>query len=323
MAGGISNVSLARAVSKSGGLGFIAAGYKSVEVLEEEIVALQRENCLFGVNIFVPTQDVANEKEIESYKSKLRQNWQLKVSLPERLDDYLEEKIQLIKQYRVPFLSFTFGCPPEKMIKELQLNGSTVIITVTNGKEARIAQSLGANAICLQGLEAGGHRASFENKDPEHKKSLMELLIELKSYIHIPIIVAGGIMHGSQIQQYLQEGAEAVQLGTAFICCHESGANGVYKNALIQRKFSKTALTRAFTGRLARGLENDFIRQHNAMAPHAYPMVHYITQEIRKSAMANEDIQAMSLWAGEGFKEVRDLSAEELIKALVREAGLE
>ena len=321
MAGGISTVALARSVSENGGLGFLAAGYKTAEVLEKEIIEMEHSGLLYGVNVFFPTPE-ADEQDVRTYKTRLENDWDMKLELPVWSDDEWEEKLALLKQYKVPAASFTFGCPNEETIRDLQSHGTFVIITVTEAEEALFAQQAGADAVCLQGIEAGGHRASFDNTDPKDDKPLTELLQEVRAVVQVPVIAAGGIMDGGYIKELLQAGAVAVQLGTAFICSEESGANPVYKRALIERQFTSTKLTRAFTGRLARGLENDFIHRYDVEAPAVYPTVHFLTQLIRKNALLREDPQAMSLWAGTGFEKVRALPVKELMQQLVKEMGL-
>lgn len=322
MAGGISTVELATAVSENGGLGFLAAGYKTAEALEKEIIAMEKTGLLYGVNLFVPTQEADRQQEVDTYKTQLEKDWNMKLELPAWSDDEWQEKIALLKQYKVHVASFTFGYPNKEIITELQDKGIYIIITVTDANEAVIAQQAGANAVCLQGLEAGGHRASFTNTDPVENKALINLLQEVREVVEIPVFTAGGIMDGRQINELLRAGAAAVQLGTAFVCCEESGANAVYKRALMERQFTSTKLTRAFTGRLARGLENEFMRRYETVAPAVYPDVHYLTQPIRKKALSDENAQAMSLWAGAGFDRIRALPVKELMQQLVNEAEL-
>lgn len=322
MAGGISTVELATAVSENGGLGFLAAGYKTAEALEKEIIAMEKTDLLYGVNLFVPTQEAARQQEVDTYKTQLENDWNMKLELPAWSDDEWQEKVALLKKYKVRVASFTFGYPNKEIITELQGKGIYIILTVTDANEATIAQQAGANAVCLQGLEAGGHRASFTNSDPVENKALINLLQEVREAVEIPVITAGGIMDGRQITELLQAGAAAVQLGTAFVCCEESGANAVYKRALMERQFTSTKLTRAFTGRLARGLENEFMRRYETVAPAVYPDVHYLTQPIRKKALSDENAQAMSLWAGAGFDRIRALPVKELMQQLVNEAEL-
>lgn len=319
MAGGVATAALAIAVSNNGGLGFLAAGYKKTEALEEEIKACVAAGITFGVNLFVPANDAYDESKLYTYKEKLQQDFQLSLTIPTWTDDEWNSKLALVEHYEVPFVSFTFGCPESKIIERIQAVGCTVIVTVTDVEEAVLAQAAGADAVCLQGINAGGHRGSFNNIVVKDIPSMEQQLLEVRQAISLPIIAAGGIMNGRDIKALLALGANAVQLGTAFICCEESGANTVYKRALLDDAFTETALTRAFTGRFARGLKNDFIQNYEAHATGAYPALHYVTQPIRKRALEQENPQSMSLWAGTGFKQAQICSVQQLMKRLVDE----
>ncbi len=322
MAGGVSTAKLAIEVSKNGGLGFLAAGYKTSDVLENEIKACIEANVLYGVNLFVPSNEMLDEAALQAYKKQLEKDFSISLPVKEWSDDEWFEKLALVEKYKVPFVSFTFGCPEKQIIKRLHKVGCQIIVTVTNIEEARIAYERSANAICVQGINAGGHRGTFQNTNSLNFEPLHELIMKVKNAVNMPIIAAGGIMTGQQIKVLLIAGASAVQLGTAFICCNESGANEVYKRALLEGHFHKTELTKTFTGRLARGLSNEFMKKYELKAPNVYPALHYMTQPIRKQALENEDPQTMSLWAGTGFKMIRALPVKDLLGKLVEEANL-
>ena len=322
MAGGVATATLAIEVSKNGGLGFLAAGYKTSVALENEMKACIEANVLYGVNLFVPSNEKLDEVALKSYKKQLEKDFSMSLPVKEWSDDEWFEKLALVEKYKVPFVSFTFGCPEKQIIERLHKIGCKIIVTVTNIEEARIAYERSADAICVQGINAGGHRGTFQNTNSLNNEPLHELIIKVKNAVKMPIIAAGGIMTGQQIQILLIAGANAVQLGTAFICCNESGANEVYKRALIEGHFRETALTKTFTGRLARGLSNEFIKKYELQAPNVYPALHYLTQPIRKQALENKNPQAMSLWAGTGFKMIQALPVKELLEKLVKEASL-
>lgn len=322
MAGGVSTANLAIAVSKNGGLGFLAAGYKTSDGLETEIKACIEADVLYGVNLFVPSQETYDETALQTYREQLEKDFSMSLPIPEWSDDEWSEKLALVEKYKVPFVSFTFGCPEKKIIERLQKIGCQIIVTVTDIDEAKIAYESAANAICVQGINAGGHRGSFLNTDSLNYEPLHELIRKVRNAVNLPIIAAGGIMSGQQIRLLLIAGASAVQLGTAFICCDESGANKVYKKALLEGQFKETALTRTFTGRLAQGLSNEFMKKYELQAPKVYPALHYMTQPIRKQALENENPQAMSLWAGTGFKMIQALPVKDLLEKLVNEASL-
>lgn len=318
MAGGISTVELALAVSENGGLGFLAAGYKTPEEIEQEIVRCNATGLPFGVNLFVPQNDTIDES-VHSYKERLEKDYDIQLPIPEMNNDYWNEKLELVMKYKVPYVSFTFSCPSKEIIEQVKNNGSHVIVTVTNLKEAKIAVDQGANAICLQGVEAGGHRGTFENVDEEANVSLIELISTIRKEIPIPIIAAGGIINGKDIHLALQAGADAVQLGTAFLCTEESGANAVYKQALQSGEFTETALTRTFSGRLARGLKNEFMAKYESFAPANYPAVNSLTKPIRAKALKDQNPQDMSLWASTRFKEIKRGTVKDVFEQLTKE----
>ncbi|MDR0268173.1 nitronate monooxygenase [Paenibacillus sp.] len=318
MAGGISTPALAAAVSDAGGLGFLAGGYKTVEGLAEEIQKLrQLTSSRFGVNIFVPGRDEVDEDALAAYRLKLEREAEHLGTMLGNLstdDDDWDRKLDLVKAERVPFVSFTFGCPSKRIIQDLQANGSFVIVTVTCVEEAKIAAAAGADALCLQGIEAGGHRGAFSNgMDLQEEYGLLVLLQLVKQELGIPLIAAGGIMDGRAIAAVIAAGACAAQLGTAFLLCPESGTNPVYREALTRPRFTSTRITRAFTGRRARGLVNDFMEAYDKEAPAAYPQVHYMTQGLRKAAVQSGNPEYMSLWAGQGYRLVQPLPAEKLM----------
>ena len=322
MAGGVATAKLAIAVSKNGGLGFLAAGYKTSDALETEIKACIEANALYGVNLFVPSNEAYDETALQTYKKQLEKDFPISLPVQEWSDDEWFEKLALVEKYKVPYVSFTFGCPEKQLIQRLQKIGCQIIVTVTNIAEAKVAYESAVNAICVQGIDAGGHRGTFQNTNSLNYEPLHELIIKVKNVVNLPIIAAGGIMTGQQIKMLLIAGASAVQLGTAFICCDESGANQVYKRALLEGHFQETALTRTFTGRLARGLSNEFMKKYEHQAPHVYPALHFMTQPIRHQALKDENSQAMSLWAGTGFKMIQALPVKDLLEKLVEEANL-
>ncbi|MFF5397500.1 nitronate monooxygenase [Peribacillus butanolivorans] len=322
MAGGASTPKLAAAVSNAGGLGFLAAGYKTAEAMKKEIEETrQLTDQPFGVNVFVPNQEVADEEILSAYREKIEKEAEsVGVLIGEGIsdDDDWVNKLAVLKELRVSVVSFTFGCPKTDVIRELQSVGSTIVVTVTNLHEAKTAAGAGADVLCVQGIEAGGHRASFENRI-EEDYGLLVLIRMIKNELELPIIAAGGLMHGMDIAAVLSAGATSAQLGTAFLRCPESGASPVHKAALNDARFTQTAVTRAFSGRRARGLVNHFLTEYDNDAPAAYPYVHHMTKQMRKAAGQKNNPELMALWAGQGYKLSRELPASELISMLVEE----
>lgn len=326
MAGGASCPQLAAAVSEAGGLGFLAAGYKTPEAMYQEIKALRTlTSGAFGVNLFMPQPSTADPSAVAVYREQLagEANWyDTTLGDPDSgADDGFEAKVAILLQDPVPVVSFTFGCPERSVFDAFGRAGTYTVVTVTSVVEAQTAQWAGADAVCVQGVEAGGHQSTHRD-DPWMDAAgigLMSLVPAVREAIQLPIIAAGGIMRGGQIAGLIAAGASAAQLGTAFLVCPESGAHQLHKQAMTDPVFTHTELTRAFSGRPARGLVNRFIREHGPYAPVAYPQVHHLTSGLRKAAAAAGDPQAMALWAGQGHRLVREMPAAQLVEVLSSE----
>ncbi|MEU4212292.1 nitronate monooxygenase [Streptomyces sp. NPDC026206] len=326
MAGGGSCPSLAAAVSEAGGLGFLAAGYKTPAAMYEEIKQLRARTARpFGVNLFMPQPPAADPAAVEVYAEQLagEATW-YRTPLGEtdqRCDDAYDAKLAILLDDPVPVVSFTFGCPARTAVAALARAGTVTVVTVTSAAEAQAAAEAGVDAVCVQGVEAGGHQGTYRD-DPRADGAgvgLLSLLAEVRESVRVPLVAAGGLMRGAQIAAVLAAGACAAQLGTAFLPCPESGAHALHKRALTDPRYVRTELTRAFTGRPARGLVNRFIREHGPYAPAAYPQIHHLTSGLRKAAAAAGDPQAMALWAGQGHRLARELPAAGLVALLAAE----
>ncbi|MFJ8308097.1 MULTISPECIES: nitronate monooxygenase [unclassified Streptomyces] len=326
MAGGASGPALAAAVSEAGGLGFLAAGYKTADGMYQEIKQMRGlTNQPFGVNLFMPQDPHTDPAAIEVYRHQLagEASW-YETPLGDADaggDDNYEAKLAILREDPVPVVSFTFGCPERAVLDAFAKVGTYTIVTVTTPQEAQTAQRAGADAVCVQGVEAGGHQGTYRD-DPQTGGAgigLLTLIALVKETVRLPIVAAGGLMRGAQIAAVLAAGADAAQLGTAFLVCPESGANVLHKQALTNPLFVRTELTRAFSGRPARGLVNRFMREHGPYAPAAYPQVHQLTADLRKAAAGAGDAQGMALWAGQGHRLARDLPAGRLVEVLADE----
>lgn len=326
MAGGASCPNLAAAVSDAGGLGFLAAGYKTADGMYQEIKQLRGLTSRpFGVNLFMPQPDLADQAAVDVYRHQLAGEaawYETALGDPDSgLDDGYEAKLAILLDDPVPLVSFTFGCPSRGVLEAFAKAGTTTVVTVTTAEEAGVAAWSGADAVCVQGIEAGGHQGTHRD-NPEADGSgigLVALIAQVRETVQLPIIAAGGLMRGSQIAAVLAAGADAAQLGTAFLVCPESGANPLHKQAMTNPLFTRTELTRAFSGRPARGLVNRFMREHGRYAPAAYPQIHHVTSGLRKAAAKAGDAQGMALWAGQGHRMARGLPAGELVEVLAAE----
>lgn len=326
MAGGGSPPRLAAAVSEAGGLGFLAAGYKTADGMYEEIKQLRSlTGRFFGVNLFMPQRPLTDMAAVGVYRNQLwgESAWyETPLGDPDtKTDDGYEAKLAILLDDPVPLVSFTFGCPTAEVVESFARVGTRTLVTVTTAEEARAAEAGGADAVCVQGVEAGGHQGTHRD-DPELDHTgtgLLALIAQVREAVRLPLVAAGGLMRGAQIAGVLAAGAQSAQLGTAFLATPESGAPQLHKDALTDPLFPRTELTRAFSGRPARGLVNRFLREHGPYAPAAYPQVHYLTSPLRRAAAKAQDPQGMALWAGQGHRLARPLPAAELVEVLFGE----
>ena len=324
LAGGPSTPELTAAVSGAGGLGFLAAGYLTVSALAER---LERTRTLtdapIGVNLFVPGTP-SPPQAVEAYAARLAGDARqagVELGVARFDDDDWDPKLDLLTARPVPVVSFTFGCPEPEVIDRLHDAGSEVWVTVTRPSEARHAADAGADALVAQGAEAGGHRASFRDdpaEDPGGGIGLLSLLQLVRARVDLPLVATGGIGSGAAVAAVLVAGAAAAQLGTAFLGCPEAGTAAVHRQALAGS--GPTAMTRAFTGRLARGIRNRFLDQHSAAAPAAYPELHHLTAPLRQAGRTAGDPALVNLWAGQSYELGPDLPAGQLVRSLADEA---
>ncbi|MGE7436257.1 nitronate monooxygenase [Kitasatospora sp. NPDC001175] len=324
MAGGASTPALVASVNGAGGLGFLASGYLTARAMTEQIARLRElSDQPFGLNLFVPGEP-SDQAEVAAYRERLRPEAErLGVELPERIapdrDDW-DAKVEALLADPVPVVSYTFGLPSAAEVAALRAAGSRQIGTVTSVEEARAAAGLGLDALAVQGPEAGAHRGTHRAQDRPGETPLLELLAQVGKETSLPLIAAGGLGDGAAIAAAVAAGAAAVQLGTAFLRSDESGANAAYRAALVDERFAETVVTRAFTGRPARGLRNAFIDRYESYAPAAYPEVHHLTRPLRAAAAARGDADGMHLWAGTAHALARSGPAAEITRQLWTEA---
>jgi len=315
MAGGSSTAELVIAAAGAGALGFLAAGYKTPAAMAAEMADVRAATAQpFGVNVLLPGTPYPDPAALDRYLGSLRTAGPLGDATWD--DDGFGGKIAALLAEPPAVTSFTFGCPPAEVIRALQDAGSLVVVTVTSPAEAALAAGAGVDALCAQGYEAGAHRGTFANDDqPGRDYGLLSLIGEVARVTSLPQVAAGGIMDPRQVRAVIAAGAVAAQCGTAFLRCPESGAHPRYKAALTDPHYTATTLTRAFSGRLARGLANQFIRDHQD-APAAYPEINNATRPLRAAAAADADTERMSLWAGQGWRSATEQPVGEIIERL-------
>ncbi|MGH7921974.1 MAG: nitronate monooxygenase [Candidatus Dormibacteraceae bacterium] len=316
MAGGPSTPDLVVSALGAGAFGFLAGGYRTAAALRDEMREVRRRSDRpFGVNVFVPGHPTADPEGLADYLARLTAEG---LSLGEARwdDDGWDAKLDLLRSEAPAVVSFTFGCPDRATTGRLQAVGSEVWVTVTSTGEGRMAAAAGADVLVVQGPDAGGHRGSFDDADPADAAPLPELLRSIETATGLPLVAAGGIASREGVGAALAAGARAVQCGTVFLRCPESGTNPVHRASLGDPRFTETALTRAFSGRLGRGLRNRFMEEHPE-APRAYPEINNATGPPRAAARRTGDADRVNLWAGTGFRRALEAPVGEVVRSLL------
>ena len=325
MAGGPSTSELAAAVTNAGGLGSLGAAYIAPQKIAEEIARIrQLTQGRFAVNLFSPQGMEplrGNVAAAENFLVPYHQRLGLPPpQLPQKSHEDFNEQIEVLIQTRVPVMSYTFGTLPTSTIAALKKQNTYIIGTATTVEEARLIEKNGADAVVAQGSEAGAHRGTFAAPFESALIGTMALVPQIVDAVKIPVIASGGIMDGRGIVAAIALGARAVQMGTAFLAANEAGTSPAYRAALRKAREDQTTLTRVFSGRMARGVSNEFIEKWNAsgLSPLSYPWQNALTREMRRAAGASDD-GLLSLWAGQGVPMLREVSAAQLISELKEE----
>ncbi|GIW25866.1 nitronate monooxygenase family protein [Meiothermus sp.] len=326
MAGGATTPELVAAVSNAGGLGSLAGVMLSPEKLREEIRKIRTlTDRPFSVNLFVLKPVAVAQAELEAAMERL-QPIRAELGLPPgkapvKFSEDFEAQLEVLLEEKPPVVSFHFDLLPARQVERLHQAGCKVIGTATHVAEAMAWQEAGADYLCAQGAEAGGHRGTFIGPFEHAMTGILALLPQVVEAVKIPVIAAGGIMDGRGIAAALLLGASAVQMGTAFLTCPEAGIHPLFKQALLQTKGDPTVVTRTFSGRPARALRNAFIERmqpYEAQVP-PYPIQNALTAEIRQAAAKAGRLEFMSLWAGQAACLCRSLPAALLVETLVQE----
>ncbi|MEO8725021.1 MAG: nitronate monooxygenase [Acidobacteriaceae bacterium] len=328
MGGGTSTPQLAAAVSNAGGLGSLGLAYDAPEKMVAEIRAVRAlTSNPFQVNLFIPLEEqprVAIEPMLKALASIYEElGIEAPTTAPPPWPFAFEQQMEVVIEERAAIFSFTFGLLEQRYIDALHARGTVVIGTATTMAEAEHLAISGVDAIVLQGAEAGAHRGSFL-RAADDMIGLFALIPQVALRVQTPVIASGGIMDGRGICAAMALGAEAVQMGTAFLLTEESGASEIHKQAVLAAKPEETQITRAFSGRKARGIRNRFIREVEAACVEipAFPIQNDLTRAMRRHAAKAGNPDFLSLWSGQNGSLGRRMGAAELVKALVNEAGL-
>lgn len=325
LGGGGDTPAMTAAVSEAGGLGFIGAAYMTpAKIAEAAAEVRRRTNRAFGINIFAPQRPapaVEGRAALERFAAYFAELGLDAPELPADPGDPFERLFPAALESGAKVFSFTFGEIPGEAMRELKARGIFVIGTATTVEEARALERSGADAITAQGGEAGGHRGSFDADGEGSTVGTVALVPQVVDAVDVPVIASGGIMDGRGIAAALMLGAEAVQMGTAFLTTTEAGIAPCYRDAVLAASDDATRVTRAFSGRPARGIANRVLTEVEA-APDAilpFPLQNHLTRPLRAAAAKADKAEYLSLWAGQGARLARRLGAGELVETLTRE----
>ena len=325
MAGGFNTPELASTVANLGGVGSFGFSFTSPEKIDEILKTTKKlTNGFLNANFFVfkPVElpELTFQNEAIKAISTLSFKEKFEINVPNKpfyID--LDTQIEATLKNFPSIITFHLGIPSLNIIEKIKSMGIKVGITATNLNEAKSIQNIGADFIVAQGYEAGGHRGIFNQENIDEKMKLDNLLIKILENVSIPIVAAGGIMDGRDIKRVTKIGAKAAQLGTAFLTCDEAGTSALHKYYLLNEQKRKTQITKAFSGRVARGINNKFIEEMSGKQIFPFPIQNTVTTSLRKVSQNKNNGEFINLWAGTNFNKVRNISAKKLIKKLSEE----
>lgn len=316
---GVTTPKFVAACAEAGILGAVGAGYLDgvqTQSFIQEVKKLSPKP--FAVNLFVLEEPRIDVDVLQKARMALQPFYEeLGLSPVQSVQskDVFEEQVQAVIDEKVAICSFTFGIPAPSVIQRLKENNIYLIGTATTLEEAKLVEAAGMDAVVLQGSEAGGHRGSFT--EPLQLLTRDQLLRQVSGEINIPIIVAGGIVTKEDVANALAIGATAVQVGTTLLVADECEINETYKSEVLNSKPQQTTITRAFTGKPARGLMNDFTERMKGAVVAPYPLQNHLTSSIRKESMNQRNKDYLFLLMGEMSYLAKPGSVKEIVANLI------
>jgi nitronate monooxygenase len=328
--GGLSTPQLAAAVANLGGLGSYGAYHLAPDQITSIVGELKRLTTrTFAVNLWISDHDPggrelsreAFDRAYSLFEPYFRELGVDKPAPPARYGQRYEEQIEALLEARPPVFSFVFGVPSQSVLAECKRRDIVSIGAATSIAEARLLEQAGVDLIIATGCEAGGHRPSFNARAEDSLVGSMALIPLVADRVSVPVIAAGGIVDGRGIRAALALGAQAAQLGTAFLACEESGASAAHREALFSDRSQDTTLTRAFTGRLARSISNRWSREMSSRSEEQvpFPIQSWFLSQLRPAAIAAGRTDLVSLWSGQAAPNLRHRSVPLLMSELLRD----
>ena len=330
--GGLSSPKLLSAVSNGGGLGSFGAHHLSPAEIRQLGPRLRElTDKPFALNLWISDHDKnglnISEEEFDIALSKLRPYFkELGVpepAFPKRFGQVFEEQIEAILDVKPAVFSFVFGIPPASVLDACRSKGITTVGTAITLDEAIALDQTGVDVIVASGFEAGGHRASFLRPAEDSLIGTFALIPQVVDAVKTPVIAAGGIADGRGVAAALTLGAQAVQIGTAFLACEESNASQLHRDSLFRIDARYTALTRSFSGRLARGIRNRFVDETRSFEQSwpPYPAQSWITSHLKSAGLEQGRADLISLWCGQAAPLLKHRTAQTLIDSLVKQTS--
>jgi nitronate monooxygenase len=325
--GALSSVQLAATVSNLGGLGSFGAVNLSADAIGPLVAELRAATDKpYNVNLWVndhdpgglAIEDEAFERVLDVMAPYFDELGVARPAKPARFHQPFSEQIEALLEAAPPVFSFVFGIPSPAILAACKRRGIVTIGTATTLAEAQALEAAGVDAVVATGMEAGGHRVSFLARAEDSLTGTFALTQLVSRYVHIPVIAAGGICDAEGVRAARLLGAELVQIGTAFLACEESGASTAHREALFSPEARDTALTRAFTGRLARGIVNRWVRELGPRVSELppFPIQSWIAAQLKPTAAAQHRTDVISLWAGQIAPNLTHRNAASLMAAL-------
>ena len=334
MAGGPTTAVLVASVAEAGALGSFGFAYSSPDQIRQQCLAMTEEftrrslaeDCGWNANFFVFPEVIPPDRQTLDKARKAMEPMARRASVDTqslRADTslpVLREQVEMALRFHPSIVSFHLGIPDSGVVEQVHDAGVLVAMSATSLPEALQVQNAGADFIVAQGIEAGGHRGVFDPDAKDAELGISDLVRTLHEHCELPIIASGGIMTGEDIATIRLCGADAVQMGSAFLTVDECGSYQTYRAAIDQMSDRETCFTRAFSGRPARGIRNLFIDTFQTSGETlSFPLQNTLTGSLRKSAATTGDFELMSLWAGTRFVHARHFSAKQLVNELERE----
>lgn len=328
--GGLSSVALTAAVSEAGGLGSFGMHHlQGEEMLRTADAIRSRTRRPFAVNLWIPFEGsddpACTKRDFSRYAEQLRPYFsELGCTVPEppeRFAPRFAEQIDAVLRIRPAVFSFVYGIPDADILKRCRELGIVTLGTATSVDEAIALEQAGVEMLVASGFEAGGHRVAFLRPPEESLIGTFALIPQVADAVGIPVIAAGGIADGRGMAAAFMLGAEAVQIGTAFLACEESGTTAMHRAELFSVRARRTALTRVFSGRLARGVRNRLMDEGENLTVAPYPIQNWLTGQLKRAAIATGRSDLMSLWSGQSAPLLKHHRAQTLMRSLVDETG--